>query len=84
MAVKVTIQYIGYASRTGCKTEVLSISENIDEAYPFLVQYLNEKYQIQPPFLLMMDSYHIIGAVKRHLPVKEGSVFKVLPFISGG
>ena len=85
MSVKIKLEYYGrYAAKAGLKNEEVSVSENIAATYEHLVKYLKEKYGFEPPFVLMLNNMHIIGAVKENIRLKDGDVFKLLPFMSGG
>ncbi len=85
MNVTIKIKYMGrYAKKTGVRIEELKVNENIEEAYQYLVKYFKEKYDFDPPYILMVNNMHIIGAIKNNIPLKNGDVFKLLSFISGG
>lgn len=85
MSVRVEIKYNGkYIIKAGVRSEEISVSENIDDAYKAIMEHLKQKHAIEPPFLLMVRNMHVMGAVKKNLQLCEGDSFNVLPFLSGG
>lgn len=85
MIITITIKYNGkYSVRTGIESEEILVDDQISEAYKSIMDHLKLKYQIVPPFLLMVRGMHIIGAVKKDIKLNDGDIFQVLPFLSGG
>lgn len=87
MSVLIQIEYYAdYIRQTNRKTEELLVSSTLSEAYQQILKHISEKHGIHPPFIMMMDNRHIAGVLKHHgaEPLKERTVFKILPFISGG
>lgn len=85
MIITITIKYNGkYSVRAGKRSEEILVDDQINEAYKSIMDHLKLRYQIVPPFLLMVRGMHIMGAVKRNIKLNDGDVFQVLPFLSGG
>lgn len=85
MNVDIVIRYNGkYRAKAGVQSEELAVSENVEEAYRFIMDHLQQNHGIEPPFLLMVRNMHVIGAVKKNIRLTNGDVFQVLPFMSGG
>ncbi len=86
MNVTVKMEYYAwYSTKTGLKSEEISVSPDVELAYESIVTYLEETYGITTPFILMLGNTHIIRALKQKTVLKDGDVFKLVPtVISGG
>lgn len=85
MIVSVKIYYNGkYMAKAGVQSEEIKVDCNINHAYKAIMEYLQQEYGIEPPFLLMVRGMHVMGAIKKEIQLCEGDAFHVLPFLSGG
>ena len=85
MSVKVKLIYIGiYQQKTGRKEETLNVEKNMDSANAAITEYLKDTYGIVPPFNLLVNGMHVIGAIKRGIVLKDADEIKLVPFLSGG
>lgn len=87
MRVVICLEYYGeYKRQTGKKNEELIVSSALAEAYPQIMSHIEAAYGLIPPFVMMMGKTHIAGVLKYHAdePLKDGTVFKFMPSISGG
>ncbi len=87
MKVVIYLEYYGeYKRQTGKMNEELIVSSALAEAYPQIMNHIKEAYGLMPPFVMMMGNAHIAGVLKYRgdEPLKDGTVFKFLPSISGG
>ncbi len=48
------------------------------------LKYLKDSYGIVPPFNLLINGMHMIGAMKKGVILKNGDDIKLIPFLSGG
>ncbi|HYE69581.1 MAG TPA: hypothetical protein VEA58_13270 [Anaerovoracaceae bacterium] len=85
MIVKIEIKYYGkYYAKTGLLSEEIFVDDEMNHAYKAIMDYLKRKRNIDPPFLLMIRGEHVMGAIKKGMQLREGDVFSVIPFLSGG
>lgn len=85
MPVMIKIRYYGrYADRAGLAEEQLDVDPDVGNACQAVAGHLARKYGIEPPYNLLINDKHMIGAMKAGLRLKDGDVFHVLPFMSGG
>ena len=85
MIVKIEIKYYGkYYKKTGSYSEELFVDDDINNAYKAIMEFLKQQRNIDPPFLLMIRGAHVVGAIKKGMQLREGDVFSVMPFLSGG
>lgn len=85
MPVSVIIRYYGrYAERTGLAEEPLEVDGEIEKAYHSIAAHLAANYKIQPPYNIIINEKHLMGAIKLKMQLQDGDVFHVFPFMSGG
>ncbi|MDO4270146.1 MAG: hypothetical protein Q4C72_04380 [Eubacteriales bacterium] len=87
MQVEVTIKYGGhYASLTGCPQESIAVDDHVTAACEQVQRHVRQRYQICPPYILLVGNQHMIGACKKrqNQPIRQGEIFQLLPFVSGG
>lgn len=85
MPVSVIIRYYGrFAERTGRAEEPLEVDSEIAKAYQAVAAHLAANYKIQPPYNIIINEKHLMGAIKLKMLLQDGDVFHVLPFMSGG
>lgn len=85
--IKIKIEYYGHFRKiTGNKTEILEVPYYLESAYELIRNYLLFKYNIVPPYILMVNGIHIISALKKdkNKLLKENDIFHVMPSTSGG
>lgn len=85
--LKVKIEYHGrYTNLTGVKSEMVGLPLLLPQAYDNLRNYVRDKYDISPPYIMMINNKNIIGALKKdcNYILKKEDVFKIISFISGG
>lgn len=85
MVVTIKISYMGkYKQITGKDAEELEVPETMKEASENITDFLNNKYKIIPPFTLLVNGMHIIGAIKKGIVLKGQEEFNLIPFMSSG
>ena len=87
MQVEVMLKYVGhFAVQTGCPCEPLEVDEQVATACEQVQRFVRQRYQICPPYILLVGNQHMIGACKnrKDRPLRPGEVFQLLPFVSGG
>lgn len=87
MQVEVMLKYGGhFAVQTGCAQEPLEVDEQVEAACGQVQRFVQQRYQICPPYILLVGNQHMIGACKKRKdqPLQRGEVFQLLPFVSGG
>jgi len=86
-AVAVTLEYHGrFRQMAGADREVVPVPPTLAEAVSAVGGYVQERYGITPPYIMMINNRHVVGAMKHEgaRPLKESDVFRLLPVISGG
>lgn len=87
MDTRVHIAYFGkYKIICGVEGEGITVDSDIAIAGEQIQSFLRKKYDILPPYSLLLDGLHLISAVKNRAdrPLKDGDVFQLLSFHSGG
>ena len=85
MMVKVNIKYLSkYKQLANKNEEELHVDEDMEKTYQTIVGYLNEKYEIKVPYILMINAMHINDALAKKVKIVNGDVFTIFPFMSGG
>jgi len=85
MNVTVSIFYLGkYRQITGKAEEEIEVPEMIKQAFERIIDHLKTMYGITPPFNLMVNGSHVIGAIKKGMVLKDKDIFNLIPFITGG
>jgi molybdopterin converting factor small subunit len=85
MKVPIVIRYYGFLiDQAGRPEETLSVDSDLKTAYPELVRQLSRGHRIDPPYSLLVNNRHVLGAIKAGLELKPHDVIHVYPFLSGG
>ena len=85
MCTKIELIYFGiYQRKTGKHQESLLVDEDIETTVEFIKAYLNDMYGLKPPFSLLINGMHMVGAIKKGIRLKGGDELKLIPFLSGG
>ena len=85
MPIDIVVRYYGFLiDKTSASEEHLQVDSDLNTAYPELIRHLARQYRIDPPFSVLVNNKHILGAIKAGLPLQPGDVIHVYPFMSGG
>ena len=85
MCIEIKLIYLGiYQRKTGKNQESLLVDEDIEIADKFIIAYLNDMYGLKPPFSLLVNGMHMVGAIKKGVRLQDGDELKLIPFLSGG
>ena len=85
MNVVIKISYKGsYKHIVGKDADKLEVPETMKEASESIADFLNNKYKIYPPYTLLVNGMHIIGAIKKGIILTGKEEFSLIPVMSGG
>jgi molybdopterin converting factor small subunit len=85
--VSVTLEFHGrFRQMAGADRESVPVPPALAEAVSAVGSYVRERYGITPPYIMMVNNRHVVGAMKQEgaRPLTESDVFRLLPVISGG
>jgi molybdopterin converting factor small subunit len=83
--ISITLVYVGrYIKSTGKRTEVLSVDKHVKIAIDQIAQFLETKYKIKLPFILLIRGMHSARAVEEKIELKDYEEIRIIPFLSGG
>jgi len=84
---KVEVVFIGrYATQLNISSEYVCVHSDISQGCNDVQKHLENKYNILPPYMLLINGIHSISACRTNPDtlLKDGDVFKLIPYISGG
>jgi len=81
--MKVVLNYCGYYKKTtGKQSEEFEIYLNSPAEH--ISRHLKSNYDIDPPFIILLNGKNLIRILKDGYELKEGDELNILPHISGG